>query len=143
VRVVPGDLQTDFVAAGADKGRGLRALAAHLGVHGDPPVAFAAGDTAADVAMFAAAEHAYAPANAAAEARARARVMRASYGAGLRAAVTAHLGHRAGRCAECRAPAPSPRARVLDAALAGLDGGRARKASQALVLAAALGRLGG
>jgi hydroxymethylpyrimidine pyrophosphatase-like HAD family hydrolase len=143
VRIVPGDLQTDFVATAVDKGRGLRALAAHLGVEDDPPLAFAAGDTASDVAMFAVAAHAYAPANAAAEVHGHARVMRASYGAGLRAAVAAHLGHRPGRCKDCRAPAASPRARVLDAALAGLDGGRARKASQALAFAAALARLSG
>ena len=61
VRVVHGQGQTDFVWAGADKGTGLRALAARLS---QPGCALAVGDTASDLPLFECAALARAPRNA-------------------------------------------------------------------------------
>jgi hydroxymethylpyrimidine pyrophosphatase-like HAD family hydrolase/membrane-associated phospholipid phosphatase len=134
VRVVPGALQTDFVPAGVDKGRGLTALTDLLG---GPPVAMAVGDSAADLPMLDLAASAFAPANAAPELRGRARVLRAPYGAGLLAAVRSLVGHRS--CHACCAPRPQgPDRRVLVTALGALDGGKGAKALRALALAGRL-----
>ena len=61
MRVVHGQGQTDFVWAGADKGTGLRALAARLS---EPGCALAVGDTASDLPLFECAALARAPRNA-------------------------------------------------------------------------------
>ena len=50
VQIHRGDSQTDIVAAGIDKGTGLRALAELMG---DPGCAFAVGDAPPDIPMFA------------------------------------------------------------------------------------------
>src|SRR5206468_3030412 len=67
LRAAPGDGQTDFIAAGVDKGTGLRALGARLGGAGTDPadrIALAVGDTAADLPLAALASKACAPAHA-------------------------------------------------------------------------------
>ena len=54
VRVIQGDLQTDFVGVRVDKARGVRALAAELGdtAGAERPLAFAVGDTVSDLPLF-------------------------------------------------------------------------------------------
>ena len=144
VRPIPGDLQTDFVAAGVDKGRGLTALAEALGAMDDgrPQVALAVGDSASDLPMLELATRAVAVANAGPELRGRVASARAAYQAGLLRAVHAELGHSPRHCAVCRPPRPSsPESRVLLTALSALDGGRRGKVVRALALAAVLARV--
>jgi hydroxymethylpyrimidine pyrophosphatase-like HAD family hydrolase len=139
VRAVRGGLQTDFVPAGVDKGRGLVALLEQLAPGGRPGrVALAVGDSASDLPMFALAARAVAPANAAGELRRRVELTRRPYGAGLLDAVNEQVGHgrRCGRCGP--RPARGPSAALLQAALGALDGGRLGKLRHAAALLLAL-----
>jgi hydroxymethylpyrimidine pyrophosphatase-like HAD family hydrolase len=140
VRVVSGDLQTDFVAAGVDKGRGLLALAERLdGPASRPDVALAVGDTAADLPMLALARRSFAPANAAAEVRSQVQLLRSSYQSGLLEAVRYELGHWPRRCASCRPPRPRSReSALLLTILTALDGGGAHRIASAGALAVRL-----
>ncbi|HEY7350652.1 MAG TPA: hypothetical protein VH599_20245 [Ktedonobacterales bacterium] len=115
LRAIPGLAQTDFMVTTVDKGTGLTALVELLdgpSGHraGAPLLAFAAGDTASDLAMFGLAKKAFAPANADAEVRNAAQmkegsihIMKAPYQAGLLQAVAQFLGHNPARCSTCRA----------------------------------------
>ena len=115
VRVVHGQGQTDFVWAGADKGSGLRALAARLS---EPGCALAVGDTASDLPLFECAGLARAPRNARLGAGgSRIRLTRHAYQAGLVDACTDLLGHRPGECPACRPPAFAPRTKAMLALL--------------------------
>jgi hydroxymethylpyrimidine pyrophosphatase-like HAD family hydrolase/membrane-associated phospholipid phosphatase len=143
IKAIRGVLQTDFVAAGVDKGRGLTALAKLLGAveDGRPDIRLAVGDQVSDLPMFALARNAYAPANADPVLRAQVQPAGAPYGAGLLRAVTAVLGHQPRRCPDCRPPEPAREStRILLTALSALDGGRGAKVSRALALSAALAR---
>ena len=137
VRVIAGELQTDFVASDIDKGRGLRALADDLDAEVDPGKPFlnlAIGDTDSDLPMFELAENAVAPANATAAVRSRATTVGAARQAGLLAAVRRHVGHA--RCEDCVPPPPrSVEARLLLAAIAALDGGKGTSLVRAATLA--------
>jgi hypothetical protein len=129
VRLVGGQGQTDFAWAGADKGTGLRALAARLS---QPGCALAVGDTAADLPMFETAALARAPRNARLGAAGGGiRLTRHAYQAGLLDACADLLGHRPGRCPACYPPAFSPRAKAMLALLGlragGLGPGRHRR----------------
>lgn len=110
-----GNGQTDIIAAGMDKGSGLRMLA---GLMSDPGCAFAMGDTPPDIALFACAQLARAPRNAdfGSFAAGVQRTKRA-YQAGLSEACADLLGHRPGRCRSCRPPAFAPRTKALLAVL--------------------------
>jgi hydroxymethylpyrimidine pyrophosphatase-like HAD family hydrolase len=122
VQLIQGDGQSDFVAAGIDKGRGLSVLMEELGaaagrpVADDSRVALAVGDTASDAPMLALGAAAYVPAHAAPEATASgAARLRRPYQAGLSLAVAELLGHPPGDCARCRvAPQTSERQLLLD-----------------------------
>ncbi|MFC5993656.1 HAD family hydrolase [Pseudonocardia hispaniensis] len=143
IRVVPGYRQTDIVAAGTDKGRGLAALTRLLGAAPDRPaeVVLAVGDAEPDLPMFALARHAYAPGNAAEVVReAGITVLSRQYACGLAEAVTRLLGHRPGGCGRCAAQAPEPSARLLPALLDAQRGGRAGLPAAALHLAVELAR---
>ncbi|WP_432845308.1 HAD family hydrolase [Amycolatopsis sp. CA-161197] len=124
IRTIVGNGQTDFVAAAVDKGTGLDALTARLGVDS---VSWAVGDTAADLPMLRAARLAYAPGNADARVRAsQVPVLRRQYAAGVAQAVALLIGHRPGTCGTCRPPASTARTRtlltLLDASNAGARG---------------------
>ena len=120
--VVAGEGQTDFVAIGIDKGKGLRALARMLGSR---TIALAVGDTASDLPMLSLAHSAYFTANASRDVRGRGiPVLRQPYQAGLSAAVARLLGHRPGNCPSCRAPAHGHETRLLLAMLAAPEAGR-------------------
>jgi hydroxymethylpyrimidine pyrophosphatase-like HAD family hydrolase len=122
VQLIQGDGQSDFVAAGIDKGRGLSVLMEELGAATGRPaaddscVALAVGDTASDAPMLALGAAAYVPAHAAPEATASgAARLRRAYQAGLSLAVAELLGHPPGDCARCRvAPQTSERQLLLD-----------------------------
>ena len=80
VRVVQGDLQTDFVGVSVDKARGVRALVAELGdtaEAGQRPLAFAIGDTVSDLPLLELARFAVAPANAEKQLHGRVQLMSA------------------------------------------------------------------
>ncbi|WP_037366115.1 HAD hydrolase family protein [Amycolatopsis orientalis] len=120
VRVVAGDEQTDFVAAGVDKGTALRLLAEKLGA----PVALAVGDTATDLPMLRLAALACAPGNADKAVRAsEIQVLRRDYALAVSQAVERLLGHRPGSCDACRPPARSRRTRTLLTVLDASNGG--------------------
>jgi hydroxymethylpyrimidine pyrophosphatase-like HAD family hydrolase len=142
VTVVHGGQQTDFVPAGIDKGAGIRALAQRLGATGNgPPLAMACGDAFTDIPMMAEAEVAYAPANADAALRRAGgfRLMERPCQAGLLDAVDDFLGHTAGACPDCSAPAWSADTRLLLAVFGAQDVGTMGKARQALSVARLLG----
>jgi hydroxymethylpyrimidine pyrophosphatase-like HAD family hydrolase len=105
---IVGDGQTDIVAPGIDKGRGLRALAARVQRPdrcGPADIALAVGDTEADLPMLRLAERAYAPANATSGLRASSvPVVRGAYQRGLSEAVGQLIGHPPGQCPICRPP---------------------------------------
>lgn len=126
IRAVPGDAQTDFVAAHVDKGAGLGQLAVLLGgTAGPAPVALAVGDTAADLPMLALARLACAPANADPELRsAGVRLLGEPYQAGFAAAVSLLLGHAPGSCPTCRPHDPAAPARLLLSVLGAQEAGR-------------------
>ena len=115
VRMVHGEGQTDFVWAGADKGSGLRALAARLSV---PGCALAVGDTDSDLPLFEYAALARAPRNARLNGGGRGiQRTRHAYQAGLVDACSDLLGHRPGECPACHPPAFAPRTKAMLALL--------------------------
>jgi hydroxymethylpyrimidine pyrophosphatase-like HAD family hydrolase len=115
VRVIHGEGQTDITVAGIDKGSGLHALASLLG---QPGWALAVGDSQPDLPMLARASLARAPRNAQLGASGNGITLtRHAYQAGLAQACAALLGHRPGRCPECRAPAFPARTRAVLAVL--------------------------
>jgi hydroxymethylpyrimidine pyrophosphatase-like HAD family hydrolase len=115
VQMHRGDSQTDIVAAGINKGTGLRALAELMG---DPGCAFAVGDAPPDIPMFACAQLARAPRNADfTGAGVSPQRTRHAYQAGLAEACEDLVGHRAGGCQICRPPAFAPRTKALLAVL--------------------------
>jgi hydroxymethylpyrimidine pyrophosphatase-like HAD family hydrolase len=135
---VLGEMQTDFVPVGIDKGAALAALVDQLArpdvttsVGGRLPsaganrrVALAVGDSASDAGFLALADQAFAPANAhAALASQGVEVVRGSYQVGLFQAVTRLLGHRPGSCSACRAPEVPDAARDLVAVLSVQENG--------------------
>jgi hydroxymethylpyrimidine pyrophosphatase-like HAD family hydrolase len=138
VRPVMGEGQTDFVAAGVDKGRGVRALTARLGRPGSGDgalLALAVGDTAADLPMLRQAALAFAPANAqAALRREGVEVLPFPYQAGLAQAAERLLGHEPGACPVCRAPQLSPQAALLVEVLSAGERGRVELARRFLQL---------
>ena len=97
VRAIRGEGQVDFVPVGVDKATGLRVLLAELGAE---TLAFAVGDTAADLPMLELAVGAAAPGHASGALRG-VRVRR-PYQAGLAQAVEGLLGHAPGGCPDCR-----------------------------------------
>jgi len=139
VRPIAGWAQTDFMAAGVDKGTGLRRLTEALGEPTEGRfLALAVGDSVPDVAMFAHARLAAAPANADPWARALTAdlaVMRRPYQAGLLQAVERLLGHRQARCRTCAPPDLRGDRRLLVAMLAAQDRGRPGKLLQGVRLA--------
>jgi hydroxymethylpyrimidine pyrophosphatase-like HAD family hydrolase len=141
LRVVQGDLQTDFIGSSVDKGVGVRALIRELGGNDDqhPLLALGVGDTASDLPFLALAERAVGPANAAAELHGTVRIARRSYQSGLLEAVSGLVGHGPAGCDLCRPPRPpSADAKLFLTALAGLNGGKLAKVRQALALALVL-----
>jgi hydroxymethylpyrimidine pyrophosphatase-like HAD family hydrolase len=104
IRIEGGWAQTDFVPTGIDKGTGLLALAERLEVDAQPPLALAVGDAKPDLAMFALARIAAAPANADSALAGRIVRSRQPYGAGLAQAVELVVGHAPGSCPKCAAP---------------------------------------
>ncbi|MGH3319529.1 MAG: hypothetical protein ACRDN9_05000 [Streptosporangiaceae bacterium] len=145
VRAVRGDAQTDFVAGDADKGTGLRVLAATLGgERGAVPVALGVGDSDADLSMLEVARLAYAPGHARFSDRlAGLRVARQPYQVGLSEAVARLLGHRPGGCAACQLPTPPDRARLLLSVLGISEAGPRGAPSRMVRIALALARIGG
>jgi hypothetical protein len=135
-----GDAQVDLVAAGVDKGVGLRALLSQLGIgaasDGPRPLALAVGDGVADIPMFSLAEVAAAPAHAPAPVRrAAGRGRMRPYQAGLADAVTTLLGHRPGSCAVCSMPALSADAEAMMTLLSAQERGLASMFKAAIGLA--------
>jgi hydroxymethylpyrimidine pyrophosphatase-like HAD family hydrolase/adenine/guanine phosphoribosyltransferase-like PRPP-binding protein len=132
IRAIPGDSQTDFVAAEVDKGTGLRALIAALEGDGqsrlpdDSVVSLAVGDTVADAPMLALGSAAFLPAHAErAATRTGARRLARPYQAGLYRAVGELLGHPPGHCWLCQIPPATPgRDLLLDLLSVGEDGRR-------------------
>ena len=115
MRIVHGHGQTDIIAAGMDKGSGLRMLAALMS---DPGCAFAMGDTPPDIPLFACAQLARAPRNADFSSSAvGVQRTRRAYQAGLSEACGDLLGHRPGRCHICRPTAFAPRTKAVLAIL--------------------------
>ena len=121
----PAIAQTDFVAFGVDKGHGVRALLELLDAPGEIP-ALCVGDSEADVPMLRLGALARVPGNAAALAGHGIVATAASFQRGFKEAVDAAVGHGASPCGTC-APAPAlpVGAALLEALLAGLEGGRA------------------
>ncbi|MDX6628446.1 MAG: hypothetical protein QOH00_692, partial [Gaiellales bacterium] len=130
IRAIVGESQTDFIA-GVDKGVGVRALAGRLGrqERGEPALAFAVGDTAADLPMLREARLAFAPAHAGDDVRrAGVEIMTAPYQPGLALAVGRLLGHEPGACPVCRPPRLSAGAELLVGLLSVGEWGRAEQA---------------
>jgi hypothetical protein len=138
IATIEGDCQTDFVVRAIDKGVGLRALAGALGAgHEARPLAFAVGDTAADLPAFDVAAVAFAPAHARAVMRSAAvTITRRAYQAGLEEAVRSVLGHRPGACTRCRGPRLTGQRELLLRVLGAQERGRLGMAVQAMRLAA-------
>ncbi|HVC30150.1 MAG TPA: hypothetical protein VND24_03115, partial [Steroidobacteraceae bacterium] len=143
LRVIAGNAQTDFMAAGTDKGTGLGVLVSELTQHDDSalhsgggkPLVLAVGDTSSDLPMFELARLACAPALADDEAIAPGvKRMQGRYQAGLAEAAGLLLGHRPGACPVCRPPSPSAEAELLLTILAAQDTGYRGKLRQALRL---------
>ena len=124
VSAIQGDAQTDFVAFGVDKGRGVRALLELLGAPGEAP-ALCVGDSESDVPMLRLGVLARVPAHASALAGHGVVATRAAYQRGFAEAVDTAVGHDAARCDVC-GPAPTlpAGASLLQAILGGLEGGR-------------------
>lgn len=137
IAVIDGEGQTDFVVRAIDKGVGLRALTSALGsAHDARPLAFAVGDTAADLPAFDLAAVAFAPANATAAARsAGVTVLRRAYQAGLEEAVRTVLGHRPGGCIRCRGPRLTDERELLLRVLGAQERGRLGMGMQGMRLA--------
>ncbi len=140
VREVRGRLQTDFVAAGAGKGAGLRALAGTLGSEGARPV-LVMGDTQSDLGMLRLAERALAPANADQTLREEGvTILRQACQGAVVEGVGRLLGHAPGGCPCCRGLPPEPRADLLLRTLEMVEGGGARNVWRLLQLSARLSR---
>ena len=140
IRTLEGEGQTDFVAAGVNKGGGVRSLAAQLDRSGQPdggrPLALAVGDTAADAPLAPLAAKAFAPAHAPAALRgAGFEPTSRPYQAGLAQAVGELIGHPPGTCDTCRMPRPTTERRLLLTLLAAPERGRLGMVLQALKLA--------
>ena len=143
VRAIAGQAQTDFMVAGVDKGTGLQSLAAELDASGGDGrgklLAMAVGDTVSDLAMFALANLALAPASADAQVRSSGvNVVGRPYQRGLALASAKLLGHEPGHCAVCSGPRPSPDARRLLAILGAQESGTLGMALQAMELTAGI-----
>jgi hydroxymethylpyrimidine pyrophosphatase-like HAD family hydrolase len=149
IQVFRGGGQTDFVHASVDKGTGLRALAATLGVEKSAtPLAFAVGDDWPDLPMLDLGRAAFAPANLSARLRDELQGRNVSitpypFGSGALQAVTSFLGHDPRRCEICRPRNLSDDEALLVGALAGLDGPRRGRIRQTLALTGKLARAGG
>jgi hydroxymethylpyrimidine pyrophosphatase-like HAD family hydrolase len=143
VRAVHGLAQTDLVIQRVDKGSGVRALAAALRPEADrsPVLAFAVGDSAPDLRLFAEARAWYAPSNSDSAVKASgARVMPGRHQAGLGQAVADVIGHAPGMCAVCRPPRLTKDADLLLTALAASDAGRWSKLARGLRLTGGMAR---
>jgi hydroxymethylpyrimidine pyrophosphatase-like HAD family hydrolase len=135
VQAITGEGQTDFVAVGAGKEPGLRALARGLSVDGERPFVLAVGDTASDVGFARLSARPCAPRHAdPALRRAGFAIMTRPYQAGLAQAVGGLLGHPPGGCDVCRMPAPTPERAIVRALLGAQERGRAGIALRALEL---------
>jgi hydroxymethylpyrimidine pyrophosphatase-like HAD family hydrolase len=141
ITAVNGLLQTDYIPASIDKGRGVRELVARLATPTidageDLPLAFAVGDTEADLPMFALAARAFAPHHAERALRGRVTLTRRSYQAGFAEAVAQLIGHAPGSCEQCRVRRLTPESSVLLGLLGLRESGIRRVPVAALKLAA-------
>jgi hydroxymethylpyrimidine pyrophosphatase-like HAD family hydrolase len=131
INAVHGLAQTDIVPARINKGRGVRVLAERLsrdGLGTRPPLAFAIGDSFADLSLFEEAGARFAPANAdQAVLASGARIMRGYRQAGLAEAISLFLEHEPGGCETCRVPRLSRDASLLVTALSAGGAGRWKK----------------
>jgi hydroxymethylpyrimidine pyrophosphatase-like HAD family hydrolase len=140
VHPIPGEAQTDFMAAGVDKASGLRALVGDLrpatpGSDGRP-LALAVGDTVSDASLAALAVLACAPAHAPAAMQAAGyQRMTKAYQAGLAEAVGLLLGHPPGTCPICRPPVITRERDLLLSLLAAQENGSRSMAVQVAKLA--------
>jgi hydroxymethylpyrimidine pyrophosphatase-like HAD family hydrolase len=124
VCTIRGEAQTDFVAIGVDKQRGVAALLSLLG-EPDAPVAFAMGDSEPDLPMLRHAALARVPANAAELVRPWLAATAAGSQRGFREAAELAVGHDGGPCELCRRPpALVGGAALVAEVLRGLEGGR-------------------
>ncbi len=139
INAIHGLAQTDIVPARINKGEGVRALAERLA--GDrprarPALAFAIGDSFADLSLLAEASAAFGPANSDQAVRASgARIMRSSRQAGLAQAISLFLEHEPNGCAACRGSRHSRDASLLITALSAGGAGRWKKLGLGLQLA--------
>ena len=133
LRAVQGHYQTDFIAAGANKARGLRVLAEALGTSGETPLAMAIGDTASDLEMLRLAKLSFAPGNADAAVKSASgvTVVRPAAQAGFSVAVARLIGHRPGACGVCAPPRLASSSQLLLDLLAVENLSRLRKAVRA------------
>jgi len=119
-----GDAQTDFVACGVDKGRGVRALLELLGEPGETP-ALCVGDGEPDLPMLHLGVLARVPGNAARLAGGGIVATRRTFQRGFAEAVDDLVGHTGAHCRVCPpAPHGPDGASLITAVLAGLEGGR-------------------
>jgi hydroxymethylpyrimidine pyrophosphatase-like HAD family hydrolase len=144
INAIHGLAQTDIVPARINKGRGVRALAERLsrdGLGTRPPLAFAIGDSFADLSLFEEAGARFAPANSDQSVMASgARIMRGYRQAGLAEAISLFLEHEPGGCATCRVPRLSRDASLLITALSAGGAGRWKKVALGRRLALLAGR---
>ena len=140
VSSIVGDAQTDLISGSIDKGRGTVSLASALATDAsggaELPLAFAVGDTAADVSLLALAERPFAPAHAKHALGARFNVTRGSYQQGFAEAVGQLIGHSPGACSQCRLVSASRERRLLLGLLGVRERGIGRLPSQVLKLTA-------
>ncbi|MGN6693064.1 MAG: HAD hydrolase family protein [Aquihabitans sp.] len=129
VAIVPGEDQTDIVAAGVSKERAVRAMLDRLDPRASDaarPLALAVGDGPADIGLLGLGATSVAPAHAADDVRAAAtHAVRGSYQQGLADAVELLIGHRPGACPTCAPhldPASDALLEVLSVHEAGLRG---------------------
>ena len=138
ISAVEGIKQTDLISDSIDKGRGALALAATIEQgttdESDAPLAFAVGDTAADVALLSLAKRPFAPAHGKDALGGRFTVTRSAYQQGFAEAVGALIGHAPGTCAQCRLASASPERRLLLGVLGLRERGMRRLPFQALKL---------
>jgi hydroxymethylpyrimidine pyrophosphatase-like HAD family hydrolase len=141
---VHGLAQTDILPAGIDKGRGVRVLAGRL-TRGRPgaraSLAFAIGDSAADLSMLEEAGARFGPANSDSAVRASgARIMARSHQAGLAQAISLFLEHEPISCPACRGPRRSRDAALLMTAMSAGGAGRWKKLGLGLRMALEVAR---
>jgi hydroxymethylpyrimidine pyrophosphatase-like HAD family hydrolase/hypoxanthine phosphoribosyltransferase len=118
--------QVDFVPVGVDKVHGVAELLALLGARGDS-LAFAVGDSDADLAMLRFADRGFVPSHARHLSGGSVSATKHPYQRGFHDAVTQVLGHPPGGCPSCARGEEVPaRAGLLAALLSGLEGGRVR-----------------